>query len=190
MEGPLVDKQSIVQGPLVSKPSIAQGLVVAEPSIAQGPVVAGPSIDQGDESLVGHGGQRGTAVAEQSVGQGDQLTIDNVDQPAQGPIVAKSSVGQVLQFKYYFRGRDLTSQLWRKTVGILFISISILYEQDHSYFRLRGSVRIFVEERFTSGSRFRDLADEADALGVRDFSTHAEIAMSSHQTTYTKIMIR
>ena len=62
--------------------------------------------------------------------------------------IAEPSFGQEQQFKNYFRGRDLISQL-------LFISISILYDQDHSYFRLRGSVRIFAEKRFSSGSRFR-----------------------------------
>jgi hypothetical protein len=51
----------------------------------------------------------------------------------------------VLLFKYYFRGRDAAaSQLLREKVSILLLSISRLYDPDHPYFRLRGSVRIFT----------------------------------------------
>ena len=124
-----------------------------------------------DQPIIGHVGHRGAGSAKQSVGQVGQPNFGQVGQRGQvlqsknyfrgrdltsqlpreivGILfIAEPRMGQALQFKYYFRGRDLISQL-------LFISISILYDQDHSYFRLRGSVRIFAEEPFSSGSRFR-----------------------------------
>ena len=58
----------------------------------------------------------------------------------------------VLQFKYYFRGRDAAAfQLPRETVGILLLSISIFYDPAHPYIRLQGSVRIFTVGIFTLG---------------------------------------
>ena len=51
----------------------------------------------------------------------------------------------VLLFKYCFRGRDTAaSHFLREKVSILLLSISRLYDPDHQYFRLRGSVRIFT----------------------------------------------
>ena len=96
------------------------GAGVAEQSIC--PV---DSFDQGDKSIYGHGGQRGTGVAERSVGQVGQPIVSQVGQH-----------GQVLQSKYYFRGRDLTSQLPRETVGILFIAEpSVGQEQQFKKFQ-------------------------------------------------------
>ena len=49
-------------------------------------------------------------------------------------------------------GRDAAaSQLPREKVGILLLSISILYDPDHPYFCLRGSVKIFAAGIFTFG---------------------------------------
>ena len=100
------------------------------------------------QPIVSQVGQRGQVLQSKYYFRGRDLTSQLPRETVGILFIAKPSVGQEQQFKNYFRGRDLTSQL-------LFISISILYDQDHSYFRLRGSVRIFAEEHFSSGSRFR-----------------------------------